>query len=113
MRLLRDQRRVVAARRLLSKWGVGTYQAPRPLPAPARSGAGCCAVTLRLKGRSLPRKRGAGALPQAGRVTPARKKAAGPLPDGADQHLVDEWVQNEFRKRRMWSIRVAGSVTSL
>ena len=70
-------------------------------------------MTLRLKGCSLPRKRGAGALPQAGRVTPARKKAAGPLPDGADQHLVDEWVQNEFRKRRMWSIRVAGSVTSL
>ena len=43
MQLLRDSRRVIACRRLLSKWGIGTHQKPRPPPK---------RVTVRLRGRA-------------------------------------------------------------
>ena len=43
VQLLRDSRRVVACRRLLSKWGIGTHQKPRPPPK---------RVTVRLRGRA-------------------------------------------------------------
>ena len=94
VRLLRDERRVVAARSLLSKWGLGTYQLP---PGACRQ---LFAVTLRMTGCTAQRHRATAAL-LAVSLPPRRAVSTGSAsPVGAasaSTHLefVDEWERDE------------------
>eukprot|EP00964_Phaeocystis_antarctica_P001743 scaffold913_cov73-Phaeocystis_antarctica.AAC.11 len=86
-------------RRLLSKWGLGTYQLPPPPPpgtATATGTATACrqarAVTLRLAG-CAPERRRVSAAELAASLPPRVAAVQG---TGAALHFVDEWERDEW-----------------
>ena len=85
-------------RRLLSKWGLGTYQLPPPPPGTATSTATATAcrqaraVTLRLAG-CAPERRRVSAAELAASLPPRVAAVQG---TGAALHFVDEWERDEW-----------------
>ena len=85
-------------RRLLSKWGLGTYQLPPPPPGTATSTATATtcrqarAVTLRLAG-CAPERRRVSAAELAASLPPRVAAVHG---TGAALHFVDEWERDEW-----------------